>query len=69
MLGRDFDIMTHVIKQLPPILGLVDIDLRGQISVISNISIVMHAVCLAACILLLLLDSASDGRYRDTVCQ
>lgn len=66
--SSDFGIITHVIKQLSSVLGLVDIDLRGQIGVISNVSIVMHAVCLAACVLLLL-DSAGDGRYRSTVCQ
>jgi len=69
MASSDFGTTTHVIKQLPSVLGFVDIDLRGQIGVISNVSIVMHAVCLAACVLLFLLDSAGDGRYRSTVCQ
>ncbi|EZA48793.1 hypothetical protein X777_12709 [Ooceraea biroi] len=58
--------MAHIIKQLSPIFGLVNIDLRGQISMIGNVSIVMRAVGLAA---LLLLDGTGDGRYGGTACQ
>jgi len=59
--------MAHIVKQLSPVLGLVDIDLRGQIGMIGNVAIVVHAVGLAARVILL--DGTGDGRYGGTACQ